>query len=90
MPSGKLRSRRFIRKNVRLPGKKNVIHYRKRKPSKASCQKCGGLLGGVPTVRDPKRRHLSKSKRRPTRSYAGNICPNCLKLLSKEAIYGNI
>ena len=86
MPSGKYRSRTFTRKRTRLPGKKNVIHYARRKPEFAHCQECGGLLGGMPHVRDSKIGKLPKTKKRPERPYAGNLCPGCLKLKAQAAI----
>ncbi|MHA1680623.1 MAG: 50S ribosomal protein L34e [Promethearchaeota archaeon] len=87
MPSGKYRSRRFARKRVRIPGNKNVLHYSKKKTGKAHCNKCGALLGGVPCVRDSKRRNLSKSKKRPNRPFAGNLCSRCVKSMVKTSIH---
>lgn len=87
MPSGKYRSRRFVRKNVRLPGKDNTVHYRKRKPKKAHCSNCGAVLGGISNERDAIKRNLAKSKKRPTRPYGGVLCPGCLKLKIRKAMF---
>ncbi|MHA1369247.1 MAG: 50S ribosomal protein L34e [Promethearchaeota archaeon] len=89
MPRGRYRSRSLARKHIRLPGGRTVIHYVKRRPRQARCSACGGKLGGIPRVRDSKRRKLSRSKRRPKRPYAGIYCPSCLKKLIKAAVFGN-
>nr|MDO8117631.1 50S ribosomal protein L34e [Candidatus Sigynarchaeota archaeon] len=89
MPSGKYRSRSFTRKRTRLPGKKNVIHYARRKPSRAQCGSCGEYLNGVPRIRDAKRKNLSKSGKRPERPFGGTLCPRCLKLAIQKATFGS-
>ncbi|MBN2153055.1 MAG: 50S ribosomal protein L34e [Candidatus Lokiarchaeota archaeon] len=86
MPSGKHRSRTFTRKRTRLPGKRNVIHYDRRKPGFAHCKVCGKSLAGTPRARDSKVRSIPKTKKRPERPYGGNLCPNCLKLKARAAI----
>ncbi|MEX2683556.1 MAG: 50S ribosomal protein L34e [Candidatus Sigynarchaeota archaeon] len=86
MPSGKYRSRTFTRKKTRLPGKKNIIHYDRRKPSAAHCKECGKMLAGIPRSRDSKAGNLPKTRKRPERPYSGNLCPNCLKLKTQAAV----
>jgi large subunit ribosomal protein L34e len=86
MPSGKYRSRTFTRKRTRLPGKKNVIHYARRKPEFAHCKNCGGLLAGIPNARDSRIGKIPKNRKRPERPYGGNLCPSCLKLKVRAAI----
>ncbi|NMC06110.1 MAG: 50S ribosomal protein L34e [Candidatus Lokiarchaeota archaeon] len=86
MPSGKYKSRTFTRKKTRLPGKKNVIHYDRRKPEFAHCKECGNVLGGMPHARNSKIARIPKSRKRPERPYGGNLCPNCLKLKTQAAI----
>nr|MDO8110686.1 50S ribosomal protein L34e [Candidatus Sigynarchaeota archaeon] len=87
MPSGKYRSRTFTRKKLRLPGKKVVLHYAKRKPEFAHCMNCGTILNGTPQALNSKIRNLPKTRKRPERPYAGNLCPNCLKLKARNAIF---
>ncbi|HME54625.1 MAG TPA: 50S ribosomal protein L34e [Candidatus Lokiarchaeia archaeon] len=90
MPSGKYRSRSFTRKRINLPGGKNVIHYARRKPGFAHCSECGAVLGGIPHLRNTKKRNLPKTQKRPERPYAGNLCPECLKLKARSVIFGTI
>ena len=69
MPEGRRKSRSLRRVYVRTPGGKTVIHYRKRKPSKAKCAICKKPLHGVPRERPAELRKLSKTEKRPSRPY---------------------
>ncbi|MBU1204992.1 MAG: 50S ribosomal protein L34e, partial [Nanoarchaeota archaeon] len=51
MPAGRYKSRSLRRVYTKLPGSKVVVHYKKRKPSKAECAVCGAQLQGVPRER---------------------------------------
>ncbi|MEA3378067.1 MAG: 50S ribosomal protein L34e [Nanoarchaeota archaeon] len=73
------RSRSMRRVFVKTPGGKNVIHYRKRKPSKAKCASCGKVLQGVPRERPYKMSTMAKSKKRPNRPYGGKLCSSCTR-----------
>jgi large subunit ribosomal protein L34e len=64
---------------VRTPGGKNVIHYKKRKPSHAICSTCKDVLKGVPRERPYKIKKLSKTQRRPDRPFGGVLCGKCMK-----------
>lgn len=79
MVEGKKRSRRFRRIFVKTPGGKTVLHYEKRKPSKPICGICGEVLRGVAVERKSKLRNMPKSKKRPSRPYAGNLCSKCMR-----------
>ncbi len=69
----------------KTPGKKIVVHYKKKKPKIAKCAICKKPLHGIP--RDvSKIRKLAKSKKRPNRPYGGYLCSNCLKELLREKI----
>ena len=61
------------------PGGKNKIHYRKRKPSKAKCGRCGAVLKGVPRERPFKMQNMPKTKKRPERPYGGVLCSRCMR-----------
>ena len=63
----------------RTPGSKTVLHFRKRKPSKAKCGKCGKLLHGVPRERPFKMQNLAKTEKRPERPFGGVLCSACMR-----------
>jgi large subunit ribosomal protein L34e len=73
------RSRTLRRVSRRTPGSKTVLQYRKRKPSKAKCSKCGKLLPGVPRERPYKMARMAKTKKRPERPYGGSLCSACMR-----------
>ena len=63
MPAGKHKSRTLRRVFVRTPGSNTVMHYRRRKPSKAECAHCKQPLAGVQRSRGAKQRsNFKKSK----------------------------
>lgn len=68
---------------VKTPGGKTTLHYKKRKPSKAQCGKCGKILAGVPRERPHKMQNLAKTKKRPERPYGGVLCSACSRVLIK-------
>ena len=61
MVEGKRKSRTLRRVFVRTPGGRTVVHYRKRKPSKAKCGVCGAILKGVPRGRPYKMKNMPKT-----------------------------
>jgi large subunit ribosomal protein L34e len=79
------RSRSLRRVSRRTPGSRTVKQFKKRKPSKAKCSKCGKVLAGVPRERPYKMQRLPKTKKRPERPYGGVLCSACtrLKMLAK-------
>ena len=83
---GKTKSRTFRRIFVKTPGGKTVIHYEKRKPSKAHCANCGNVLSGVPRERPFKMMKMGKTEKRPERPYGGMLCSRCMRLKIKESI----
>ncbi len=79
---GKFKSRRAYRLiYVKVPGGRTVIQYRKKKPSKAKCAKCGALLAGVPRERPYRMQNMPKTKKRPERPFGGYYCSRCLRRL---------
>ena len=84
MPAPRLRSRSLRRVYVRIPSGKAVIHYRRKKPKIAHCNKCGAILKGVPRERPYKLKKLSKTQRRPERPYGGVLCSRCMRSLFIE------
>jgi len=68
MPAKRYRSRTLRRVFVKTPGGKNVLQYRKRKPSPAACAGCGAVLKGIPRLRPFKMQNTPKTKKRPERA----------------------
>ena len=83
MPEPSKRSRTFRRIRIKTPGGRNILSFRKRKPSKATCSNCGKVLSGVPRARDYKMQNMAKTEKRPSRAYGGNLCSKCSRALIK-------
>ncbi len=81
MTSPKHRSRSVKKRQVRIPGGRTVTHYRKKKPSKHTCGRCGRILLGVPNRIQSEAKNMNKSERIPSRIYAGNLCNDCVDSL---------
>jgi len=81
MVSPKHRSRSVKKRQVRTPGGRTVTHYKKKKPSKHKCGRCGKVLAGVPSRIQSEIRKLSKSEKVPSRVYAGDLCADCVDSL---------
>jgi len=82
----KLKSRTFKRIFVRTPSGRTVVHFKKRKPGKQKCAGCGAVLGGTLRERPHKMRKIAKSKKIPSRAYAGYFCGKCLKAKIKAEV----
>jgi large subunit ribosomal protein L34e len=81
MPEGSKRSRSLRRVFKKTPGGNTVVHYTKRKPSKAVCSDCGAVLSGVENNRPSKLQKLSKTQKRPSRPFGGVLCTKCTRKL---------
>ncbi len=81
MPAGRFKSRTFRRVHVKTPGGTTVTHYKRRKPKKAHCARCGKVLAGTPHVLPKKLKKISKTWKRPERPYGGVLCGTCMKQL---------
>lgn len=79
MPRPSRRSRTLRRVKVRVPGGVVRMHYRKRKPSSASCGNCGSELHGVPRERPYIMKSLHKTEKRPERPFGGVLCGSCMR-----------
>lgn len=88
MPAPRKRSRSLRRVYRKTPGGIVVVHYKKRKPSKAKCSKCGKLLKGVPRERPYKMMNIAKTEKRPERPYGGVLCSRCMRKLMIEKARG--
>ena len=72
---------------MKAPGNSVKIHYRARKPKAHKCAICGQPLKGTPNYAPSQLKKISKTKKRPSRIYGGQICHSCLrKMLIKEAL----
>ncbi|MEA1993980.1 MAG: 50S ribosomal protein L34e [Euryarchaeota archaeon] len=83
---GMYRSRSLKRKSVKTPGKRAVVHFKKKKHSKRVCAECGAELHGVSRGTPNEIKKLSKSKKRPVRPYGGYLCSSCMRKLIKEKV----
>jgi len=79
MPTPAQRSRSFRKSNVKTPGGKIKIHYKKKTAKPASCGECGKKLQGVPTGTSKEMAKFKKTEKRPDRPYGGNLCSACTK-----------
>lgn len=75
------RSRSLRRVKVKVPGGTTRLIYKKRKPKKAKCSKCGAILKGVSRESATKMKNLPKTKKRPQRPYGGFLCSKCMRKL---------
>jgi large subunit ribosomal protein L34e len=77
---GRYKSRKSYRLvYVKVPGGRTVVQYKNKKPKTAKCAGCGAKLPGTLRERPYKMKNLSKSKKRPTRAYGGNLCSKCTR-----------
>ncbi|HLC81660.1 MAG TPA: 50S ribosomal protein L34e [Candidatus Nanoarchaeia archaeon] len=90
MPAGRFKSRRFRKIFVRTPGSRVKVHYRERKPKRASCGSCGTQLAGVPRERPAIFKKLAKSSRRPERPYGGVLCSKCMRAQIRNKTIGEL
>jgi large subunit ribosomal protein L34e len=81
MTAPKNRSRSRKRRQVKTPGGETVTHYKKKKPGKHHCGRCGKTLQGVLNKTPAEMKKLSKSKKIPERPYAGILCDKCMEKL---------
>ena len=79
MPELRYRSRSYKRVRKNTPGGKNVLRYKKKKPSNHVCAECGKVLHGVPRGRPYEINKLSKTQKRPSRPFGGYLCSECAR-----------
>lgn len=72
----RFRSRSYKRIYRKSPGARNVLHFRRKRPSKHRCSECKNILSAVSI----------SGKKGPSRIFSGNLCPKCLKLKIKEEV----
>jgi len=88
MPAGKHKSGRYRKIFVRIPGGTTTVHFRQRKPKKATCANCKKQLAGVPRKLASKMANMPKTAKRPERPYGGVLCSECTRELLKQKARG--
>ena len=86
MPRPSLRSRSLRKLRKKTPGGRTVMHYERRKNSKAKCAVCKKALAGVPIGKDSDIAKLPKSKKKPERAFGGNLCSSCMRREIKKRL----
>jgi large subunit ribosomal protein L34e len=61
-------------------------HFKRRKPARAKCGKCGKVLLAVPNEIPSKMQNMPKTAKRPERPYGGKLCSKCMRELIKENV----
>ncbi|MFT4343158.1 MAG: 50S ribosomal protein L34e [Candidatus Woesearchaeota archaeon] len=79
MVSGKHKSRTLRKIFVKAPGNTVKVHYRRRKPGKATCPIYGTALAGVPQENTTKIRNMPKTMRRPERPFGGVLSSRAMR-----------
>ena len=79
MVSGRYKSKTFRKVFRKTPGGKTVVQYKRRKPAKAKCASCKKVLPGTARELPCKMRNMPKTKKRPSRPYAGVLCSSCMR-----------
>jgi len=77
------RTRSTKKKKVRTPGGKTVTHFGRKKSGKAECGLCSKNLSGVATGTATAMKNTAKTKKMPSKPYAGVLCPECLDSLMR-------
>ena len=76
---GKYKSRSKKIVYVKAPGGRTVVHYKRKRPSKAKCSGCGKVLAGVLNKHASVLKKIPKTKKRPERPYGGHLCSSCMR-----------
>jgi large subunit ribosomal protein L34e len=71
----------YKRKSFRTPMGENRLRYERRKPSKAHCARCGGILSSIPRDIPIRIRKMTRSQRTVAREFGGVLCGRCVKSL---------
>ena len=79
MVAGNRRSRTLRRLHRKTPGGVTRIKYVKRVPQAAKCRVCGDVLKGVPRARARQLHSMSRTEKRPSRPFGGQLCSSCMR-----------
>ena len=72
------------RYKVKTPGGKNIMHFKKKRPSCATCKKCGAKLNR-PKLSVKELKRLPKTKKRPERPFP-ELCSKCMREHFKDKV----
>lgn len=76
------------RTRVCMPGGRSKLVYRREKYGSPQCALCGNVLIGVPSGSASKIHKLTRSQRKPTRPFGGQLCSKCFrKVIAMKAKY---
>ena len=75
---------RKIKRKVRTPGNRTVVHFKKKKPNYMHCGKCGKKIVRARLIVS-RLRKLPKVQRRPERPYP-ELCSKCMREKIKERL----
>ena len=84
MVSGRHKSRSLRKVFVKVPGNSIKVHYRKRKPGKATCPVYGTALPGVPQENSAKMQNMPKTMKRPERPFGGVLSSRAMRDKMKQ------
>jgi len=84
MVSGNKKSNTFRKVFVKTPGGKTVVHHKRRKPGHAKCAVTGKQLKGVPRDIPANIRKLTRSQRKPSRPFGGNLSSEAMRMVMKD------
>lgn len=87
MPRPALRSKAQKRKKLKTPGHQNVVHYWRKKPSKAHCSSCKKPLQSIPRLRPAKMKKTDRTARSVNRLESGRYCAKCLQQQIKKSVW---
>ena len=73
-----LRTRALRRVYVKAPSGVR-LHFKTRRQAKTKCRLCDTILSGVPHGTHNKIRKNSKTQKRPSRPFGGNLCSKCTR-----------
>lgn len=88
MVSGRLKSGRFRKISVKVPGGNNKIHYKRRTRSTPKCAVTKKPLRGIPRLTNRRFKNLNKSQKKVSRPYGGYMSHKALKeKILKEKVF---
>jgi len=86
MPRPYHRTRSRKRVKIKVPGDRLAVHYKREKVKPPRCRQCGTVLSGLPREVASEIRKLNRTRRRISRMFGGQLCPQCLKTALKQAV----
>ncbi len=76
-----------VKRRVRTPGNKNVIHKVRSKVGSKLCANCKSPLHGIPRLTTSGLSKISWTKRTVKRAYGGYFCGSCGREALKEKAF---